>query len=84
MTATGADRTLALLEAQVGRTLAEVETPVAVIDLDRLEANLADLQSYADDERDRAVAAHEDAQVAGDRASPARARRGRPHRREDR
>ena len=48
MTATGADRTLALLEAQVGRTLAEVETPVAVIDLDRLEANLADLQTYAD------------------------------------
>ena len=48
MTATGADRTLALLEAQVGRPLAEVETPVAVIDLDRLEANLADLQSYAD------------------------------------
>ena len=49
MTATGADRTLALLEAQVGRTLAEVETPVAVIDLDRLEANLTDLQSYADE-----------------------------------
>lgn len=48
MTATGADRTLALLEEQVGRTLAEVETPVAVIDLDRLEANLSDLQSYAD------------------------------------
>ena len=48
MTATGADRTLALLEAQVGRTLADVETPVAVIDLDRLEANLTDLQSYAD------------------------------------
>lgn len=48
MTATGADRTLALLEAQVGRPLADVETPVAVIDLDRLEANLADLQSYAD------------------------------------
>ena len=46
---TGADRTLALLEAQVGRTLAEVETPVPVIDLDRLEANLADLQSYADE-----------------------------------
>jgi D-serine deaminase-like pyridoxal phosphate-dependent protein len=45
---TGADRTLALLEAQVGRTLAEVETPVAVIDLDRLETNLAGLQSYAD------------------------------------
>jgi D-serine deaminase-like pyridoxal phosphate-dependent protein len=45
---TGADRTLALLEAQVGRTLDEVETPVAVIDLDRLEANLAELQSYAD------------------------------------
>jgi D-serine deaminase-like pyridoxal phosphate-dependent protein len=49
VTATGADRTLALLEAQVGRTLAEVETPVAVIDLDRLEANLTDLQSYADE-----------------------------------
>ncbi len=48
MTTTGADRTLALLEAQVGRSLAEVETPVAVIDLDRLEANLTDLQSYAD------------------------------------
>ena len=49
MTVTGADRTLALLEAQVGRPLAEVETPVAVIDLDRLEANLTDLQSYADE-----------------------------------
>jgi D-serine deaminase-like pyridoxal phosphate-dependent protein len=48
VTATGADRTLALLEAQVGRTLDEVETPVAVIDLDRLDANLTDLQSYAD------------------------------------
>jgi D-serine deaminase-like pyridoxal phosphate-dependent protein len=46
--ATGADRTLELLERQVGRSLAEVETPVAVIDLDRLEANLGDLQSYAD------------------------------------
>ena len=45
---TGADRTLALLEAQVGRPLAEVETPVAVIDLDRLEANLTELQAYAD------------------------------------
>ena len=44
----GADRTLELLESQVGRTLAEVETPVAVVDLDRLEANLRDLQSYAD------------------------------------
>ncbi len=49
MTATGADRTLALLEAQVGRPLADVETPVAVIDLDRLEANLTDLQSYGDE-----------------------------------
>ena len=47
-TRTGADRTLDLLEAQVGRSLAEVETPVAVVDLDRLEANLRDLQSYAD------------------------------------
>jgi D-serine deaminase-like pyridoxal phosphate-dependent protein len=49
VTTTGADRTLALLESQVGRALADVETPVAVIDLDRLEANLADLQSYADE-----------------------------------
>jgi D-serine deaminase-like pyridoxal phosphate-dependent protein len=47
--ATGADRTLELLERQVGRPLADVETPVAVIDLDRLEANLTDLQSYADE-----------------------------------
>ena len=45
---TGADRTLELLGRQVGRTLDEVETPVAVIDLDRLEANLSDLQSYVD------------------------------------
>ncbi len=45
---TGADRTLELLAAQVGRPLSEVETPVAVVDLDRLEANLRDLQSYAD------------------------------------
>jgi D-serine deaminase-like pyridoxal phosphate-dependent protein len=46
---TGAERTLELLERQVGRTLSEIETPVAVIDLDRLEANLAELQSYADE-----------------------------------
>src|SRR2546430_2375018 len=46
---TGADRTLELLEAQVGRSLDEVETPVAVVDLDRLEANLGRLQSYADE-----------------------------------
>jgi D-serine deaminase-like pyridoxal phosphate-dependent protein len=45
---TGAERTLELLEHQVGRPLTDVETPVAVIDLDRLEANLADLQSYVD------------------------------------
>ena len=45
---TGAERTLELLEAQLGRTLDEVETPVAVVDLDRLEANLTELQSYAD------------------------------------
>ncbi len=44
----GADRTLELLERQVGRSLDEVETPVAVLDLDRLEANLQRLQSYAD------------------------------------
>src|SRR4051794_29558081 len=44
---TGADRTLALLEGQVGRSLEEVETPVAVVDLDRVEANLTRLQAYA-------------------------------------
>ena len=46
---TAADRTLELLEAQVGRRLDEVETPVAVVDLDRLDANLQDLQSYTDE-----------------------------------
>jgi D-serine deaminase-like pyridoxal phosphate-dependent protein len=45
---TGADRTLELLGRQVGRPLSEVETPVAVIDLDRLEANLQEVQSYVD------------------------------------
>src|SRR5947208_4565444 len=45
---TGAERTLELLEQQVGRSLSDVETPVAVIDLDRLGANLRDLQSYVD------------------------------------
>jgi len=45
---TGAERTLELLERQVGRRLSDVETPVAVIDLDRLEANLEELQTYVD------------------------------------
>jgi D-serine deaminase-like pyridoxal phosphate-dependent protein len=45
---TGAERTLELLERQVGRSLGDVETPVAVIDLDRLDANLRELQSYVD------------------------------------
>ena len=45
---TGAERTLELLEVQVGRSLDEVETPATVVDLDRLEANLRRLQSYAD------------------------------------
>ena len=45
---TGAARTLELLERQVGRSLDEVETPVAVIDLDRLDVNLRDVQSYVD------------------------------------
>src|SRR5258706_12502285 len=45
---TGAERTLALLERQVGRAVGDVETPVAVIDLDRLDVNLRDLQSYVD------------------------------------
>jgi len=45
---TAAERTTRLLEAQVGRPLDEVETPVAVVDLYRLDANLQRLQSYAD------------------------------------
>ena len=45
---TGAERTLELLHGQIGRSLDEVETPVAILDLDRLEANLQRLQSYAD------------------------------------
>jgi D-serine deaminase-like pyridoxal phosphate-dependent protein len=45
---TGADRTLELLGRQVGRALSEIETPAAVIDLDRLETNLTELQSYVD------------------------------------
>src|ERR1700730_48829 len=45
---TGAERTLQVLERQIGRSLSEVETPVAVIDLDRLDVNLRDLQSYVD------------------------------------
>src|SRR5882762_10424480 len=45
----GVDRTLELLAAQVGRPVDEVETPVAMVDLDRLEANLGDLQSYCDE-----------------------------------
>ena len=45
---TGADRTLELLGRQIGRSVDDVETPVAVIDLDRLERNLSDLQSYVD------------------------------------
>jgi D-serine deaminase-like pyridoxal phosphate-dependent protein len=44
---TGAERTLELLEAQIGRSVSEVETPVAMLDLDRLDANLQRLQSYA-------------------------------------
>ena len=43
---TAAHRTLELLGAQVGRPLSEVETPAAVVDLDRLDANLGDLQDY--------------------------------------
>jgi D-serine deaminase-like pyridoxal phosphate-dependent protein len=45
---TSADRTLHLLASQVGLPLSEVETPMAIVDLDRLESNLARLQTYAD------------------------------------
>src|SRR5438105_4351005 len=46
---TGAERTLELLEAQIGRAVEEAETPAAMVDLDRLEANLRRLQDYADE-----------------------------------
>jgi D-serine deaminase-like pyridoxal phosphate-dependent protein len=46
---TGAKRTLELLDQQVGNTLAEIETPVAVVDLDKLEANLSGMQAYCDE-----------------------------------
>jgi D-serine deaminase-like pyridoxal phosphate-dependent protein len=45
---TGAKRTLELVDQQVGKSLAEIETPVAVVDLDKLEANLSGLQTYCD------------------------------------
>jgi D-serine deaminase-like pyridoxal phosphate-dependent protein len=45
---TGADRTLRLLEAQVGRRLEDVETPVVIVELDLMEANLRRLASYAE------------------------------------
>ena len=46
---TGAQRTLELLGEQVGKPLAEIETPAAAVDLDRLEANLTGLQLYCDE-----------------------------------
>jgi D-serine deaminase-like pyridoxal phosphate-dependent protein len=45
---TSVERTLRLLEQQVGRPVEEVETPVAIVDLDRADANLTRLQRYAD------------------------------------
>src|SRR4051794_41263586 len=45
---TASERTLRLLAEQVGRPLAEVETPVACVDLDRLDTNLRNLQAYCD------------------------------------
>ena len=45
----GSERTLALLAQQVGKPVAEVETPAVIVDLDQLEANLKELQSYADE-----------------------------------
>ena len=46
---TGAKRTLELLDQQVGKPLADIETPAAVVDLDKLEANLRGLQAYCDE-----------------------------------
>jgi D-serine deaminase-like pyridoxal phosphate-dependent protein len=43
------ERTLALLEQQVGKPVADVETPAVLVDLDQLESNLRELQSYADE-----------------------------------
>jgi D-serine deaminase-like pyridoxal phosphate-dependent protein len=42
------ERTVQLYRSWVGRTLDEVETPAAVVDLDLLEANVARMQDYAD------------------------------------
>jgi D-serine deaminase-like pyridoxal phosphate-dependent protein len=47
-THTSAERTLDFLARQVGKPIEQVETPVVVLDLDRLEKNLEDLRTYAD------------------------------------
>jgi D-serine deaminase-like pyridoxal phosphate-dependent protein len=49
MPQTAQQRTLDFLSRQVGKPIAQVETPVAVVDLERLEENLRDLQTYADE-----------------------------------
>ena len=57
----------------------ELDTPVPVIDLDRVEHNLAKMQAYCDGHGSAPAAAHQDAQDAGVRAPAGRARRMRHH-----
>ena len=81
---TASERTIKLLNEQVGRSLAEVETPVAVVDLDRLERNLSGLQNYAT-EHGIALWPHTKThKTARDRPAPGGARGRRPDGREDR
>ena len=80
---TGADRTLELLE-RAGRQVARRDRDAGR----RRRPRQARGEPHRPTgvrrrARDRALAAHEDAQVAGDRAAPARARRRRAHGRED-
>ena len=81
---TGADRTLELLEAQVGRSLARGRDTGRGRRSRPPRGQPPGSPVLRGRARDRALAAHEDAQVARDRHAPARARRRRPDRREDR
>ena len=57
----------------------DLETPVPVIDLDRVENNLAKMQVYCDQPPPAAAPAHQDAQDAGFRTSAGRTWRDRHH-----
>ena len=60
-------------------TIAELETPVPVVDLDRLARNLDRAAAYATEHGLALAAARQDAQVAAHRRRAARARRRRAH-----